>query len=145
MPRSAVTERATNNAGHAAVAPPRVLVIDDEALIGTAIRRILTKQGMEVVVVERGREGIALVTDGEHFDAIFCDMMMPDFSGVDVYDALRAKAPSMMSRVIFMTGNAFSAREHDLFSGTKNVRIEKPFLPADLSGAVAEVLRRHAS
>ena len=133
------------NAGHAAVAPPRVLVIDDEALIGTAIRRILTKQGMEVVVVERGREGIALVTDGEHFDAIFCDMMMPDFSGVDVYDALRAKAPSMMSRVIFMTGNAFSAREHDLFSGTKNVRIEKPFLPADLSGAVAEVLRRHAS
>ncbi|MBI1945882.1 MAG: response regulator [Deltaproteobacteria bacterium] len=145
MPRGAVVERAVKEAGRPALAPPRVLVIDDETLIGTAIRRILTKQGMEVVVVERGREGVDLVTGGEHFDAIFCDMMMPEFSGVDVYDALRAKAPSMMSRVIFMTGNAFAAREHDLFSATKNVRVEKPFLPADLSGAVAEVLRRHAS
>ena len=145
LPRGVVAEGAAKAMDAVTPAPPRVLVIDDEALIGTAIRRILSKQGMEVIVVERGREGVDLVAGGEQFDAIFCDMMMPEFSGVDVYEALAARAPAMMSRVIFMTGNAFASREHDLFSGTKNVRIEKPFLPADLSAAVAEVLRRHAS
>ncbi len=145
MPRSAVTDRSTADATLPPVAPPRVLVIDDESLIGAAIRRILTKQGMEVVAVEHGREGVDLLAGGEHFDAVFCDMMMPEYSGVDVYDAVKARAPAMMSRIIFMTGNAFASREHDLFTSTKNVRIEKPFLPADLSAAIAEVLKRHAS
>ena len=145
MPRSAVTDRSAADATRPPVAPPRVLVIDDESLIGAAIRRILTKQGMEVVAVEHGREGVELLASGEHFDAVFCDMMMPEFSGVDVYDAVKARVPSMMSRIIFMTGNAFASREHDLFTGTKNVRIEKPFLPADLSAAITEVLKRHAS
>jgi len=145
LPRGIIADTTAKAANLVAPTPPRVLVIDDEALIGTAIRRILTKQGMEVVVVEHGREGVDMITGGEQFDAIFCDMMMPEFSGVDVHDALATKAPSMVSRVIFMTGNAFASREHDLFSATKNVRIEKPFLPADLSSAIAEVLKRHAS
>lgn len=145
MPRSAVTERIAADARRPTATPLRVLVIDDETLIGNAIRRVLSKQGIEVVVVERGRDGVDLVTSGEHFDAIFCDMMMPEFSGVDVYEGLQAAAPAMMSRVVFMTGNAFAPRERDLYSATKNVRIEKPFLPADLSDAVAEVLRRHVS
>ncbi len=145
MPRAAVTDRSAADATRPPVAPPRVLVIDDESLIGAAIRRILTKQGMEVVAVEHGREGVDLLASGEHFDAVFCDMMMPEFSGVDVYDAVKARVPSMMSRIIFMTGNAFASREHDLFTGTKNVRIEKPFLPADLAAAITEVLKRHAS
>jgi PAS domain S-box-containing protein len=125
------------------VGQSRVLVIDDEELIGTAIRRILTREGAEVVVESSGVSAVARLAAGESFDAILCDLMMPEFSGVEVYEQIEQKRPELKTRVIFMTGNAFTQRASTLFDVTTNVRLNKPFVPADLTRAVAEVLRRH--
>lgn len=119
----------------------RVLVIDDEALIGTAVRRILTRKGYHVVVEQSARQALELLGAGQRFDAIVCDLMMPGFSGIDFYEALAND--KQQSRVILMTGNAFTPRARELFESTGNVRLEKPFLPKDLLGAIAEVLHRH--
>lgn len=132
-------------------AAPRVLVIDDEALICTAVRRILSKQGYEVDVESDGRRAFENVTRatagaaGGGYDVIICDLMMPGFSGVDFYEGLGGISAAMQERVLLMTGNAFTPRAHDLFEKTKNVRLEKPFLPNDLVTAVAEVLRRNGT
>lgn len=122
---------------------PRVLVVDDEALIGTAVRRILTKQGFEIEVESDGKKAFEAIVRGDRYDVVICDLMMPAFSGVDFYEGLEKSAPSMQSKVLLMTGNAFTPRARELFETTKNVRLEKPFLPADLVSAVKEVLRRH--
>jgi CheY-like chemotaxis protein/anti-sigma regulatory factor (Ser/Thr protein kinase) len=121
----------------------RVLVVDDETMIGTAIRRILVKQGLEVTVEDGGRAAFDRLAAGERFDVVLCDLMMPGFSGADFYDGLDAVAPEMKSRVVFMTGNAFTPRASELFEKTTNVRLDKPFVPADLTRVVGEVLRRH--
>ena len=49
----------------------------------------------------------------------------------------------MKTRVVFMTGNAFTPRASALFENTLNVRLEKPFVPSDLTRAIAEVMKRH--
>jgi PAS domain S-box-containing protein len=131
-------------AGAATVAP-RVLVVDDEALIGTAIRRILVKQGFDVAVENDSKKAFESIVRGARYDVIVCDLMMPGFSGVDFYEGLAHSAPDTQSRVLLMTGNAFTPRARDLFETTKNVRLEKPFLPTDLVSAVNEVLRRHGA
>ena len=52
-------------------------------------------------------------------------------------------APDAKSRVVFMTGNAFTPRAQQLFENTENVRLDKPFVPDDLTRVVNEVMRRH--
>jgi PAS domain S-box-containing protein len=136
-------ERRRSSASQDVAAQPRVLVVDDEALIGTAVRRILVKQGFDVMVENDSKKAFESIVRGERFDVVVCDLMMPGFSGVDFYEGLAKTAPAMQSRVLLMTGNAFTPRARELFESTKNVRLEKPFLPADLVSAVTEVLRRH--
>ena len=69
----------------------RVLVIDDEDVIGAVLRYALLEQGHETLLAEGGRQGIErALTD--HPDAIVLDLMMPEVTGHDVLAALRDDA-----------------------------------------------------
>jgi PAS domain S-box-containing protein len=109
--------------------PPRrgrVLVIDDEEALAMAIARVLRSEH-EVVVETDARAALARIAGGERFDAIFCDVMMPNVSGIDVYQALSSSAPDIAKRLIFMTGGAFSSRARAFLDKVPNVAISKPF------------------
>jgi PAS domain S-box-containing protein len=139
--RRRTEQRSAHERHQAALA--RVLVVDDEPMIGTAIRRILAKQGVDVVVESEARRALARIQARESFDVVLCDLMMPGFSGFDLYDAVTHSAPALATRFVFMTGNAFTPKAAELFESTTNLRLEKPFVPADLTRAVIEVMRRH--
>jgi CheY-like chemotaxis protein len=103
----------------------RVLVIDDEPLIAAVIRRALSPH--EVVAVQDGRAALARLRSGERFDVILCDLMMPVFSGMDLYAELERVAPEQCARVVFVTGGAFSAHAQAFLERVSNVRVDKPF------------------
>ncbi|MDP3506222.1 MAG: ATP-binding protein [Myxococcales bacterium] len=86
----------------------RVLVIDDEPLVGNALARSL--QQHEVVVAAGGRAGLEQLERDQAFDVILCDLTMPEVDGVDVYEALRSKRPELAARVVIITGGALTAR-----------------------------------
>jgi CheY-like chemotaxis protein len=73
---------------------------------------------------------------GESFDRVLCDVMMPETSGVDFYDAVKKIRPELLPRILFMTGGAFSARAAAFLSAIPNVTVEKPFEPLSLRAAV---------
>jgi PAS domain S-box-containing protein len=109
--------------------PPRrgrVLVIDDEEALALAISRILRSEH-DVTVETDARAALAKIACGETYDAIFCDVMMPNVSGIDVYEALQASAPELAKRIVFMTGGAFSTRARAFLEKVPNVSISKPF------------------
>ncbi len=109
--------------------PPRrgrVLVIDDEEALALAISRILRSEH-DVTVETDARAALAKIAGGETYDAIFCDLMMPNVSGIDVYVALQASAPELAKRIVFMTGGAFSSRARAFLEKVPNVSISKPF------------------
>ncbi|MFL5608742.1 MAG: response regulator, partial [Gemmatimonadaceae bacterium] len=62
---------------------PRVLVVDDEEAIRTAIARYLRTQGYEVEVVESGAAALAMLTR-QRFVVMLCDVRMPQMTGLDV-------------------------------------------------------------
>jgi DNA-binding response OmpR family regulator len=67
----------------------RVLVVDDEPGIRTAVARGLTAEGMEVVTLADGTSALAAALTGS-FDAIVLDIILPGLSGYRVLERLRA-------------------------------------------------------
>jgi CheY-like chemotaxis protein len=77
--------------------PPsgRVLVVDDEPMLTSAVERILLEYD---VVVETSSPRAR----GERFDAILCDVEMPELTGIELHDRVRRISPAA-ARMIFMT------------------------------------------
>jgi len=50
------------------------------------------------------REALKRLREGERFDLIFCDLMMPAMSGADFHAALVDALPELVAKVVFLTG-----------------------------------------
>jgi CheY-like chemotaxis protein len=110
-------------------APPprgRVLVVDDEVAIAKLVERIL-RASYDVVVENDARVALGRIASGERFDVIFCDLMMPHLTGMDLYATLVASNPEVAKRFVFMTGGAFSERSREFLDKVEIVSIAKPF------------------
>jgi PAS domain S-box-containing protein len=129
-------------AGVASTASPaprsRILLVDDEASLGTTIRLLLQPEH-EVVSVTRAHEALELLKNGTSFDVILCDLMMPEVSGMDFHGELASLAPDLVKRVVFLTGGAFTEQAHAFLSSLPNAYLEKPFTEADLKSAIWRV------
>ncbi len=104
----------------------RILVVDDEAMIGTSIQRFLSRHHYDVAVCTDGREALALLAQPSSFELVLCDVMMPRFSGMDVYEALMQVSPAIARRMVFMTGGVFTPRAKAFLDQVPNHRLDKP-------------------
>jgi CheY-like chemotaxis protein/anti-sigma regulatory factor (Ser/Thr protein kinase) len=119
------------------VKPLRVLVVDDEALIGRALARILSKE--EVVTIEDARKALALLEQAPAFDVVLCDLMMPGLSGAEFYRAACRARPELEERFVFMTGGAFTDVGNDFLESMGGRVLYKPFDPARVISCVHDV------
>ncbi|HEY6099603.1 MAG TPA: ATP-binding protein [Anaeromyxobacter sp.] len=117
----------------------RVLVIDDEPGIGTAIQRVL-RRDHDVVAATSGREALSVIKSASDFDAVLCDVMMPELTGMEIYRVLRAELPELAERVVFMSGGAFTPEARAFLSEVPNRSIAKPFDPTALRAVVARIV-----
>lgn len=67
--------------------------------------------------------------------------MMPEMSGMDFHDALRAVAPDLLNVLVFMTGGAFTERAASFLGTVRNHHIEKPFDLVSLRTLMNEMIR----
>lgn len=121
----------------ASVRGGRVLVIDDEALVLSVIVNALSDY--DVTGSQSGREAIDLIAEGE-FDVIVCDLMMPNVTGMDVYEAVVASRPELGDRFIFMSGGTFTERSRAFRRSENRPFLNKPFEMASLAALVASRL-----
>jgi PAS domain S-box-containing protein len=103
----------------------RVLVIDDEVLVATTLRRALSGEH-DVVGVTDPHEAVRMITAGQSFDVILCDLMMPTATGMDLFHELSQVAPEHVPRMVFITGGAFTAQARTFLDTVPNARLEKP-------------------
>jgi CheY-like chemotaxis protein len=131
--------------GAAAAAPVtaaprhRVLVVDDEPEVGSALAELLALHGVEAETVTDIPAGIAHL-DARRFDAVFCDLRMPGGGGAALYRHAIASQPHLRGRFAFVTGDTVAGPGTigALDAATPPPILEKPFTPGD----VAEVLAR---
>jgi PAS domain S-box-containing protein len=114
----------------------RVLVVDDEPMVGRVIQQALAQH--EVTVVDTVREAIETIESRE-LDCILCDLMLPDGGGEVLHRYLVEKRPEYARRVAFMTGGAFTPSARAFFEGVDAPRLEKPFGADALSEMVEKL------
>ncbi len=124
-------------------APPglrgQVLIVDDEVHIANTMRELLGAEH-DVVAVTGGSDALDALRSGTAFDVIFCDLMMPGVTGIDLYRRIRDEMPGTEQRIVFMTGGAFTPRAAEFLASVSNRRIEKPFSMSLVERIVREIL-----
>lgn len=126
------------SAGHER-ARSRVLVVDDAIDVAHAVQRMLARD--HDVDVANGGCGALELIERNRYDAVVCDLMMPDLTGMDVHEAVSERRPELSARMIFMTGGTFTAGSAEFLDRIPNPRLLKPFGAAELRDAVSKLLR----
>lgn len=116
----------------------RILVIDDEAAVRSALADILGEHGYTVIQAGNGSEGLAFCEAGA-IDLVLTDISMPGMSGWDVAAACRTRVPTLPVGIITGWGDqldpALVERHHIRFA------LAKPFMPSDVLRETGRVLR----
>jgi two-component system, cell cycle sensor histidine kinase and response regulator CckA len=119
----------------------RVLVIDDDPAMGSAIELLLTDDH-EVEVCTSARRALARLEDGASYHAIVCDVMMPEMSGMDFHAELARGRPELAAQIIFLTGGAFTLGAREFLDRIANPRLDKPFDSQSLRSLVNRQVAR---
>ncbi|HEY6255061.1 MAG TPA: response regulator [Xanthobacteraceae bacterium] len=117
----------------------RILVVDDEPMLGLTIQRTLGREHA-VTAVTTAKEAYRLLSGGEQFELILCDLMMPEMSGMDLHAELIKLAPDQANKFVFMTGGAFTEKATRFLAHSSNPTIKKPFKTAKLRELVQSLL-----
>jgi signal transduction histidine kinase len=120
---------------------PRVLVVDDDALVAAAVRRALASDH-DVTVVSSGRAALGLLQAGQTFDAMVSDLLMPELTGMELHAEVTRLEPDLAARTLFMTGGAFTGPARDFAERMGERVLAKPFDVDALRAAVARHVRR---
>jgi two-component system NtrC family sensor kinase len=117
----------------------RLLLIDAEPAVGTSVRRLL-QEAHEVHSVKDVGMALKLISGGEHYDAVLCDVVLPGMSGVDLLRELEQREPGLARRTGFMTSGAFSTSSREIMASYSGELLEKPFEPERLRRFVQRLL-----
>ena len=105
-------------------APLRILIIDDEPMVAKSLSRVLKAHSLRIV--DNVDDALATLHH-EAADLIFCDMMMPQKTGIDFYNAIVQTFPQLHNVIIFMTGGVFTPETHAFIDSVPNDVVQKPF------------------
>ncbi|MBA3540771.1 MAG: response regulator [Deltaproteobacteria bacterium] len=118
----------------------KILVVDDDVQLGHAIRRYLSAFH-EVEVVQSGRAALDRFDQGARFDVLLCDVMMPQVTGMEVYDTIARLDPAQAAKIVFLTGGAFTIAAREFLDRSTNPRLDKPFDLKALRRLVHDMIR----
>lgn len=117
----------------------RILIVEDQALIGKALKKGLTEEGYAVDWVTTLSEGEHLASEFE-YDTLILDLMLPDGSGLDLLSRLRKNG--LHTPVLILTAkDTIEDKVHGFKLGTDDY-LAKPFVFEELLSRVRALTRR---
>ena len=119
----------------------RILVVDDDQVVGKSFERVLTNKGYRVDTALSGREAFEKYA-GADFDMVFTDLRMPDQDGLEV--ARRIKEMNPWLPIVVVTG--YGTQEDEAKAKAIGVAefLQKPLTPSIIEEVAARVMARTA-
>jgi signal transduction histidine kinase/sensor domain CHASE-containing protein/CheY-like chemotaxis protein len=132
-------------APHAPASPPAaegkaILIVDDEAGIMSALAYLLNRDGYVVNTASNGRLALEKLEE-RRYDLILCDLRMPELDGPGLYRELEQRAPDLLKRMIFLTGDTLSSETTSFLQKADMPYLSKPFRAADVRRVVQQRLQ----
>lgn len=118
----------------------RVLIADDDMEICSLIQAILRRGPYALTICNDAESALALLEQGESFDLIICDFMLPGISGIELIARVRATPASSEVPVVLISGHDNDAMETLARRAGANAFLTKPFTLRALRSTVQTML-----
>ncbi len=118
----------------------RILVAEDSRPVRDLAVAVLKRQGHEVATASDGREALSmLLQQGDRFDVVVMDVVLPGLDGWTVYSRASAVHPRL--RAVFCSGHSAAMLKSEFQFDAPDVQyLQKPYSPADLATRIQEIL-----
>jgi CheY-like chemotaxis protein len=116
---------------------PRVLVVDDDPVIGQSFDRVLSGKGYAVITASNGEEALRKLKD-ENYDVVFADIKMPGMNGLEVAERIKASQPWLP--VVIVTGYGSEANETRAEAAGVSAFLRKPLTPDMIENSAQKAL-----
>lgn len=115
----------------------KVLVVDDDPVVGKSFSRVLSGKGYAVITAADGEEALNKLAT-EDYDVVYTDIKMPGMSGLEVAERVKAKRP--WTPVVIITG--YGTAEHEARAKAAGVSgfLHKPLSPEMIEESAREVI-----
>ncbi len=119
----------------------RIMVVDDEKITHSLIKRILKRRGYEVVIASSGADALAFLDRDNEIDVILLDIMMPIMNGFDVLEKIKANPRTESIKVIMFSALTGVRDKVRTFSAGAADYIVKPFQQDELTARIETQVR----
>ncbi len=117
----------------------RILLVDDDEAVLRSTRRLLARDGYDVLCANNGREALVLYQGmSPRPDVVVMDVHMPEVDGEQAMELLLQIERNV--RILFVTGTVEPGRENSLLEKGARAVLRKPFDGTQLRAALAQVL-----
>ncbi|MCP4662740.1 MAG: response regulator [bacterium] len=116
-----------------------ILLVEDESTVRAMVQSLLEPQGYTVLPAGSAEEAMEVLADAGHdLDAMLTDIVLPGQSGLQLADEVKARFPGI--RILYMSGYADTATDHEGWVASERNFLQKPFSPNELLIKLSEVL-----
>jgi two-component system cell cycle sensor histidine kinase/response regulator CckA len=116
-----------------------IMLVEDEAAVREATKRMLRKYGFTVLEAKNGQDALLLwETQADQVDVVLTDVVMPTMGGAELARTLRGKRPEL--RVVFMSGYTQGTLELSSMDEAATRFLPKPFTTDQLVGTLRDLL-----
>ncbi|HSX41636.1 MAG TPA: response regulator [Candidatus Saccharimonadales bacterium] len=119
---------------------PKVLIIEDDAILQSAYDTVLTMEGYETKTAPDGIEGLRLAQQ-ENPDVILLDMLMPNLNGLEFLKAFDAKNKHPKTKIIVFSNMSVPSDVKDAMQlGASKYLTKSSFTPKEMVGIIKEAM-----
>jgi len=115
----------------------KVLVVDDDPVVGKSFDRVLSGKGYAVITARDGEEALRKLSS-EAYDLVFTDIKMPGMSGIEVAERVKASQPWLP--VVIITGYGTEDNETRAEAAGVADFLHKPLSPEMIEGSAHKAL-----
>jgi CheY-like chemotaxis protein len=119
----------------------KVLVVDDDPVVGKSFHRVLSGKGYVVVTAEDGYDALQKL-QSETYDVVFTDLRMPGMNGLEVAERVKARQP--WTPVVIVTGYGSGTSEARARAAGVSGFLHKPLSPEMIEASTAHALEAEA-
>jgi CheY-like chemotaxis protein len=116
----------------------KVLVVDDDPVVGKSFNRVLSDKGYIVVTAKDGFDAL-MKLEAEKYDVVFTDIKMPGMDGLEVAEQVKARQP--WTPVVIVSGYGTAANEERARAAGVCGFLHKPLSPEMIEDSAANALR----
>lgn len=115
----------------------RILVVDDDPVVGKSFNRVLSNKGYHVITANNAHEALEELRKQE-IDMVFTDIKMPGMNGLELAENVKSRRP--WTPVVIVTGYGTAADEERAMAAGVSAFLHKPLSPEMIETSAADAL-----